>query len=92
MWSDDFHHAAHVLLTGERAGYYADYGKVGDLAQAFRSAMVNPGQFSTFRQRRHGRAAGDLRPQQAVRDVATIAGHRPYRLATPLPLDGAGEG
>ena len=25
QWNDDFHHVAHVLLTGERAGYYADY-------------------------------------------------------------------
>ena len=23
-WNDDFHHAAHVLATGERDGYYAD--------------------------------------------------------------------
>ena len=66
MWSDDFHHAAHVLLTGEKAGYYADYGSVEDLAQAFRTSMVNPGKFSAFRQRRHGRAARDLRPEQAV--------------------------
>jgi maltooligosyltrehalose trehalohydrolase len=32
MWSDDFHHAAHVLLTGESAGYYADFGALEDLA------------------------------------------------------------
>jgi malto-oligosyltrehalose trehalohydrolase len=25
QWNDDFHHAIHVLLTGERDGYYADY-------------------------------------------------------------------
>ena len=65
-WADDFHHAAHVLLTGETAGYYADYGSVADMAQAFRTGMVNPGQFSAFRQRRHGRAARDQRPEQAV--------------------------
>ena len=28
QWSDDFHHALHVLLTGERGGYYADFGGV----------------------------------------------------------------
>ena len=27
-WSDDFHHAVHVALTGERGGYYADFGGV----------------------------------------------------------------
>jgi len=25
QWNDDFHHALHVLLTGETTGYYADY-------------------------------------------------------------------
>ena len=30
-----FHHALHVLLTGERDGYYAPYGKVADLARAY---------------------------------------------------------
>jgi maltooligosyltrehalose trehalohydrolase len=25
QWNDDLHHALHVLLTGERDGYYADY-------------------------------------------------------------------
>ena len=26
QWSDDFHHSVHTLLTGERQGYYVDYG------------------------------------------------------------------
>jgi maltooligosyltrehalose trehalohydrolase len=25
QWSDDFHHAVHVALTGETSGYYADF-------------------------------------------------------------------
>jgi maltooligosyltrehalose trehalohydrolase len=66
MWCDDFHHAAHVLLTGEKAGYYADYGRIEDMAQAWRWAMVNPGGYSEFRQRRHGRPAPDFRPDQGV--------------------------
>ena len=33
QWADDFHHALHALLTGERDGYYADFGSVGDLAK-----------------------------------------------------------
>jgi maltooligosyltrehalose trehalohydrolase len=35
QWADEFHHALHVLLTGEREGYYAPYGRVEDLARAF---------------------------------------------------------
>jgi len=28
QWNDDYHHAWHVLLTGEAQGYYSDYGDV----------------------------------------------------------------
>jgi maltooligosyltrehalose trehalohydrolase len=35
QWADEFHHALHVLLTGEREGYYRPYGKVADLARAY---------------------------------------------------------
>ncbi len=55
QWSDDFHHALHTVLTGERAGYYADFGAIADLAKAFRSAWVYDGRYSRFRGRRHGR-------------------------------------
>jgi malto-oligosyltrehalose trehalohydrolase len=27
QWNDDIHHAAHVVVTGERDGYYADYAE-----------------------------------------------------------------
>lgn len=37
-WSDPFHHALHAVLTGERGGYYASYGRVEDLARAFEQA------------------------------------------------------
>jgi maltooligosyltrehalose trehalohydrolase len=57
QWSDDFHHALHVLLTGERGGYYADFGGVTDLAQAFREAFVYAGKYSVHRKRRHGNRA-----------------------------------
>ncbi len=33
QWEDALHHAAHVLLTGEREGYYAAYGRMADLAR-----------------------------------------------------------
>ena len=28
QWDDDAHHALHTLLTGERQGYYADFGSL----------------------------------------------------------------
>ena len=56
QWSDDFHHALHAALTGERDGYYADFGPPEMVAKALRGAYVYDGQHSPYRQRRHGRA------------------------------------
>ena len=55
QWSDDFHHALHTVLTGERDGYYADFGSLADLAKALERVFVYDGRYSSFRQRRHGR-------------------------------------
>lgn len=55
QWSDDFHHALHSVLTGERSGYYEDFGSLADLAKAFRNAFVYDGRYSVHRQKHHGR-------------------------------------
>lgn len=54
QWSDDFHHAIHALLTGERRGYYADFGDMEHLAKALHNGYVYDGCYSDFRKRRHG--------------------------------------
>jgi len=54
QWSDDFHHSLHTLLTGEKEGYYQDFGSLDDMAVAFRDGFVYHGQFSRFRNRCHG--------------------------------------
>ncbi len=33
MWPDDLHHALHVLLTGEREGYYSSFGTMDGLVR-----------------------------------------------------------
>jgi len=60
QWSDDFHHALHAVLTGERHGYYADFGTLADLARAFERVFVYDGRHSPHRRRRHGRSAAGL--------------------------------
>src|SRR5439155_1561249 len=60
QWSDDFHHALHTVLTGEKNGYYADYGSLAGLAKALTRAFVYDGNYSAARRRRHGRPIGDL--------------------------------
>jgi maltooligosyltrehalose trehalohydrolase len=54
QWSDDFHHAQHALLTGNRRGYFADFGRAADLAKAISDGFVYDGRPSAFRRRRHG--------------------------------------
>jgi len=55
QWSDDFHHALHTLLTGERQGYYGDFGTIGTLAQTLTRVFLHEGSWSSFRGRHHGR-------------------------------------
>ena len=60
QWSDDFHHALHAVLTGERNGYYEDYGEIAQLAKAVRQSYVFDGVYSVHRKRRHGRPPAGL--------------------------------
>jgi len=54
QWSDDFHHAVHALTTGERDGYYMDYGDPGQLAKAMKEVFIYNGQYSEFRKKSYG--------------------------------------
>lgn len=60
QWSDDFHHAMHAYLTGERSGYYADFGSLADIAKALQKGFVYDGQHSEYRGKNHGQPAGHL--------------------------------
>jgi len=55
QWDDDIHHAIHTAVSGERQGYYGDFGTLETLAQTLRHGYFHAGTFSSFRQRRHGR-------------------------------------
>jgi maltooligosyltrehalose trehalohydrolase len=54
VWNDDFHHALHVMLTGEHQGYYEDFGTIEDLKKTFAEGFVYTGEYSKYRKRRHG--------------------------------------
>jgi maltooligosyltrehalose trehalohydrolase len=66
QWNDDFHHALRTVLTQESAGYYADYGKFGQLTKAFREGFVYSGEYSPFRRRRHGISSKDIPAERFV--------------------------
>lgn len=55
QWDDDIHHAIHSAVSGERQGYYGDFGSLGTLATTLRHGYFHAGTYSSFRHRRHGR-------------------------------------
>jgi maltooligosyltrehalose trehalohydrolase len=57
VWSDDWHHALHTVLTGEQTGYYQDFGSLEHLGKALRQAWVYDGVWSPRRRRTRGKKA-----------------------------------
>ncbi len=54
QWSDDFHHAAHAFFTGERNGYYQDFGSAKQLAKALTDPFLYAWDYSPHRDKKHG--------------------------------------
>jgi maltooligosyltrehalose trehalohydrolase len=54
QWSDDFHHALHVALTGETTGWYADFASLDSLAKVLTKGFFHDGTWSSFRETDHG--------------------------------------
>ena len=55
QWDDDIHHAIHTAVSGERQGYYSDFGSLDVLATTLKHGYFHAGTYSSFRRRRHGR-------------------------------------
>ncbi len=66
QWSDDFHHTVHTLTTGERKGYYVDFGKPEHLSKAIKNAFVYDGQYSEFRKKTYGNTTENNPGEQFV--------------------------
>jgi malto-oligosyltrehalose trehalohydrolase len=89
QWNDDYHHAWHVLLTGERKGYYQDYAADPrrHIARVLGSGFAYQGEVSPHRQgRRRGEPSRSLSPLAFVDFLQNHdqIGNRPLgdRLAT----------
>lgn len=74
QWADDVHHAIHTAVSGERQGYYSDFGSLACLATTLESAFFHAGSYSSFRKRRHGKAI-DRRAAPAWRFVVYTCNH-----------------
>ncbi len=72
QWDDSLHHALYSFISGERDGYMMDYGRLEYVAKALQNGYVYDGQYSAFRQRRHGRPPVGL---PAYRFLAYIQNH-----------------
>jgi maltooligosyltrehalose trehalohydrolase len=66
QWNDDFHHALHAAITGERNGYYLDFGPVDDIARAMDEGFVYQGEYSKFRNLDHGGPSVAIAPERFV--------------------------
>jgi maltooligosyltrehalose trehalohydrolase len=65
-WADEWHHALHAALTGDRSGYYEDFGGLAELGKALRQAWVYDGVWSAHRARHHGRSPAGLEGHRFV--------------------------
>ena len=65
-WNEDFHRALHSLMTGERNGYYGDYGRLEHLAKAYRDGYVFDGQYVAYRGRKYGAPSRDTPAERFV--------------------------
>jgi maltooligosyltrehalose trehalohydrolase len=84
QWVDRSHHELHVLLTGERDGYYADYGSIASLAEDLAGAGHDPRRSVICAQNHDqvgNRALGDRLPEDALRVAAAVTLFSP---CTPL--------
>ena len=61
MWNDDFHHSAHVALTGRNEAYYSDYrGTPQEFLSAFKYGFLYQGQHYAWQNKPRGTSSLDL--------------------------------
>jgi maltooligosyltrehalose trehalohydrolase len=91
MWNDDFHHCAHVALTGRSEAYYGDYqGSANEFVALARHGFLFQGQRSAWQQQSRGHPALDLKPLRFVTFLQnhdqvsnSLAGSRGHLLTSP---------
>ncbi|KZE89372.1 malto-oligosyltrehalose trehalohydrolase [Microbacterium sp. TNHR37B] len=66
QWSDDWHHAVHVALTGETDGYYADFAALDAVPKTWSQGFFHDGTLSSFRGRPHGAPIPDDVPSSRL--------------------------
>ena len=70
-WNDDFHHTVHAFLTGERQGYYVDFGAARAFPKLLENTYILDGAYSQYRGRRFGAPVGGLAGDRFVVSLQT---------------------
>jgi maltooligosyltrehalose trehalohydrolase len=91
LWNDDFHHTAHVALTGHAESYYSDYGGTPqEIVSSVKRAFLYQGQWYSWQQQRRGTPTNGIEPERFVHylqnhdQVANSeTGRRIHELAAP---------
>ena len=99
QWNDDYHHAWHVKLTGEKQGYYRDYQRapLADIARCLGSGFAYQGEASEHRGGKpRGEKSDELAPTAFVNFLQNHdqIGNRPFgdrleALARPGAIEAA---
>jgi maltooligosyltrehalose trehalohydrolase len=85
QWDDSLHHALHALLTGERDGYYREFGTVDDVVRALEATCPRLVSCAQNHDQVGNRAVGDRLPQAQHRlALATVL----FARSTPLVFMG----
>jgi maltooligosyltrehalose trehalohydrolase len=91
QWADEFHHSLRALLTGERGGYYEDFGELGHLAKAYERAFVYAGEYSIHRKCNFGDHTEGCAPHQFIvftQNHDQVGNHMMgARLSTLIPFE-----
>ncbi|WP_377848673.1 malto-oligosyltrehalose trehalohydrolase [Bosea sp. UC22_33] len=98
QWNDDFHHAVHILLTGEVATYYGSFAAepARHLARVLAEGFAFQGEVASFSGEPRGRPSGHLAPSRFVNCLQNhdqignrLFGERLLALADPAALRAA---
>jgi maltooligosyltrehalose trehalohydrolase len=91
LWNDDFHHTAHVALTGRKEAYYTDYcGTPQEFISAVKWGFLYQGQYYTWQRQRRGTYGLDLQSPALIHFIDnhdqvanSVSGRRTHQLASP---------
>lgn len=93
LWNDDFHHAVHAMLTGERGHYFANFGTSGPVADTLRQGFHLDGRPCRWRGRTVGSDPSGMRSDQFINFLQNhdMTGNRCHgeRLAALIPREQA---